>query len=412
MIGKITRLYTDSYKGLSIESWMLALVMLINRSGSMVLPFLGVYMIDRLHFSIAQSGFVLSFFGIGSVAGSWIGGTITDKIGEYKVQVYSLLLSVPFFCMLPLFTTVISLAAMIFIQSMISEMFRPANSVAIIKYARPENITKSFSLNRMAVNLGFSIGPALGGILSAISYNFLFFSNAFASLIAGFVYIYFFRRRHLIFQLRRARKERSEDGNSNIHLQKSPYLDFKFMIFSILCTLFSICFFQFLNSLPLFYKDDLGLSQQTIGLLLGYSGIVIVLFEMGMVNVAERKFSIAQTMLYGTMLCALSYGIIGFNHHLSILILSITLLSLGEILILPFMSTVTALRAGQNNQGAYMGVNGISTSIAFIISPVLGAKLASIYGFNTLWIGSGILLLLVSIAFYFSVNWMNEKAES
>src|SRR5690606_25320587 len=229
---------------------------------------------------------------------------------------------------------VTSLAAMIFLQSMISEMFRPANSVAIIKYAKPENITKSFSLNRMAINLGFSICPALGGILSAISYNFLFFSNAFAALIAGLVYIYFFRRRHLIFQLRRARKERLEDGSSNIHSQKSPYWDFKFMIFSILCTLFSICFFQFLNSLPLFYKDDLGLSQQTIGLLLGYSGIVIVLFEMGMVNMAERKFTIAQTMLYGTMLCALSYGIIGFNHHLSILILSITLLSLGEILIL------------------------------------------------------------------------------
>src|SRR5690606_15067581 len=168
MIKKITRLYTHSYKGLSTESWMLALVMLINRSGSMVLPFLGVYMVDKLHFSIAQSGFVLSFFGIGSVAGSWIGGTITDKIGEYKVQAYSLLLSVPFFCMLPLFTTVTSLAAMIFLQSMISEMFRPANSVAIIKYAKPENITKSFSLNRMAINLGFSIGPALGGILSAI----------------------------------------------------------------------------------------------------------------------------------------------------------------------------------------------------------------------------------------------------
>ncbi|WP_218916229.1 MFS transporter [Pseudopedobacter saltans] len=410
MIGKIIRTYSESYKGLSKESWMLAIVMLINRSGSMVLPFLGVYMVDKLNFSIAQSGFVLSFFGIGAVVGSWLGGAITDKFDEYKVQAYSLFLSVPFFCALPLFTTVGSLALMIFLQSVVSEMFRPANSVAIIKYAKPENITKSFSLNRMAINLGFSIGPALGGILSAISYNFLFFSNAFAALIAGLVYVYFFRRRHLIFKRRATiRKNTVETFKGPVVKKNSPYRDFKFILFSLLCTLFSICFFQFLNSLPLFYKEDLGLSQQTIGLLLGYSGIVIVLFEMGMVNIAERKLSTAQTMLYGTILCALSYSLIGFNHHMVILVASVTLLSLGEILILPFMSTVTALRADKNNQGAYMGVNGISTSIAFIVSPVMGAKLASMFGFDALWIGSGLVLILVSIGFYFSVKGMERK---
>nr|WP_228439990.1 MFS transporter [Chryseobacterium phocaeense] len=182
---KLISVYTGSFKGLSEESWMLALVMLINRAGSMVLPFLGVYMTAHLHFSIENSGIVLSFFGIGSVLGSWLGGLITDKIGEYRVQSLSLLLSVPLFCMIPLFKTEVGLASIILIQSIVSETFRPANSVAITKYARPENITRAFSLNRMAVNLGFSIGPALGGILSAISYEFLFFTNALAALLAG-----------------------------------------------------------------------------------------------------------------------------------------------------------------------------------------------------------------------------------
>ncbi len=157
--------------------------------------FLGVYMTDHLHFSIENSGIVLSFFGIGSVIGSWLGGMITDKIGEYRVQSLSLLLSVPLFCMIPLFKTEIGLAGIILAQSIVSETFRPANSVAITKYAKPENITRAFSLNRMAVNLGFSIGPALGGILSAISYEFLFYSNALAALLAGFMYIWFFTGR-------------------------------------------------------------------------------------------------------------------------------------------------------------------------------------------------------------------------
>ena len=171
---------------------MLAAVMLINRAGSMVLPFLGVYMVDHLHFGIKESGMVLSFYGIGSVLGSWLGGLITDRVGEYKVQSTSLFLSVPLFCVLPLFTSIEGLATIILLQSIISEMFRPANSVAITKYAKSQNLTRAFSLNRMAVNLGFSIGPAMGGILSSISYDFLFYCNALGALLAGIVYVIFF----------------------------------------------------------------------------------------------------------------------------------------------------------------------------------------------------------------------------
>lgn len=188
---KILKIYIDSFSGLSKESWMLAIVMLINRAGSMVLPFLGVYMTDYLGFELETAGLVLSCYGIGSVLGSWLGGWVTDKIGEFKVQSISLLLSVPLFCLIPLFQSEIGLATIILLQSTVSEFFRPANSVAITKYAKPSNMTRSFSLNRMAVNLGFSIGPAMGGILSAISYDFLFYSNAFAALIAGIVYISF-----------------------------------------------------------------------------------------------------------------------------------------------------------------------------------------------------------------------------
>src|SRR5690349_15815532 len=102
---RFINIYVNSFRGLSTENWMLALVMLINRSGSMVLPFLGIYMTSHLGFSIQSAGIVLSFFGLGSVLGSWLGGLITDKIGEYKVQALSLFLSVPLFCMLPVFKT-------------------------------------------------------------------------------------------------------------------------------------------------------------------------------------------------------------------------------------------------------------------------------------------------------------------
>ncbi|WBV52436.1 MFS transporter [Chryseobacterium gambrini] len=408
---KLIHLYTNSFKGLSKESWMLALVMLINRAGSMVLPFLGVYMTDHLKFSIENTGVVLSFFGIGSVIGSWLGGFITDRIGEYRVQYLSLLLSVPLFCMIPLFKTEIGVATIILLQSIVSDSFRPANSVAITKYAKPENITRAFSLNRMAINLGFSIGPALGGILSAISYEFLFFSNAFTALVAGILYIVFFRKRNMLAKL----KARKVQEAIEIKKENSPYRDGKFLVYCFFCMLFSICFFQLFSTLTIFYKDTAHLSQQSIGYILGYSGFLVVLLEMGLVQVAEKYLSLAVTMLLGTFICGFAYAMLGFDYSIVTLVVSMSLLCVGEIWALPFMSTITALRSGKNNKGAYMGLNGISFSIAFIVTPTLGTFIAERFGFTILWIGTGVLATIIAIAFYYIVPWMigdRKHAES
>ncbi|WP_292010333.1 MFS transporter [Chryseobacterium sp.] len=404
---KLISIYTSSFKGLSKESWMLALVMLINRSGSMVLPFLGVYMTSQLGFDIKSSGVVLSFFGVGSVLGSWLGGQITDKIGEYRVQSLSLLLSVPLFCMIPFFKTEVGLAGIILAQSTISEAFRPANSVAITKYARPENITRAFSLNRMAVNLGFSIGPALGGILSGISYEFLFFSNALGALLAGLMYIWFFSKRNKLA----AGKKKKFTGKI-VEKENSPYKDGKFILYCIFCMLFSVCFFQLLNTLTIFYKDTAKLSQESIGFILGYSGFLIVLLEMGFVQIAEKYFSLALTLLLGTFICGFAYGMLAFDHSMITLIISMTLLCIGEIWVLPFMSTITALRSGNNNKGAYMGLNGIAFSISFIITPYLGTLIAENYGFSKLWIGTGVACTLIAIAFYFIIPWLLAEKKS
>ena len=384
---------------------MLSIVMLINRSGSMVLPFLGVYMTAHLKFSLENAGIVLSFYGIGSVFGSWLGGYLTDKFGEYYIQSWSLFLSAPIFLVIPLFDSVEMLAFLIFLQSTISDTFRPANSVAITKYARPENLTKAFSLNRMAINLGFSIGPALGGVLSGISYNFLFVVNFIGALSAGIIYVIFFRRRNKIFR----EKKKLTPQTIIKKTGKSPYKDVPFLLYSLLCTVFAVCFFQFFNTIPLFYKEVGKLSQSTIGFILGYSGFIIVLLEMPLVSIAERTMKISQILFWGILLCGISYLLLAFGNQIPLLILAMTILSVGEIWALPFMSTVTALRSENGNKGAYMGLNGIAFSLSFIVTPFLGTYVVSRFGFDSLWIGSFVVLALSAVLIYIVVKKMIHK---
>ena len=151
------------------------------------------------------------------------------------------------------------------------------------------------------------------------------------------------------------------------------------------------------------------MDQATIGYVLGYSGFIIVLLEMLVVNFADKYLTIAKTILYGALLCAIAYSILALNHHISILLLSITLLSVSEILVLPFMSTITALRSGKESQGAYMGLNGMSFSFSFIITPLLGTQIVHQLGFDTLWLGTGSILALSAIALYFVIRWMLPK---
>ncbi|VTQ02273.1 MDR family MFS transporter [Sphingobacterium daejeonense] len=402
----LLRLYINSYKGLSPAAWLLALVMLINRAGSMVIPFLGIYMSSELGFSKTQIGLVLGCFGLGSVCGSWLGGWLTDKFGNFKVQTWSLIMVIPLFLVLPQFRTFEGLAMMIFILTLVADIFRPANSVSVARYAKPENITRAYSLSRMAVNLGFSIGPALGGFLAKFSYNWIFYGNAIAAACAAIVFIYFFRNRKARTEVGQIKPSDQQTDDKPV---RNAYTDGLFIVFNVLCCLFSMAFFQLLSTLPLYYKEVHLLHSDQIGLLLGFSGLVIVLFEMVLVHVVEHRFSVRQIMLWGTAISGMSYLMLTGNFGIAWLFLAMFFLSTGEMLTLPFTATVAISRASRSNQGAYMGFNSLAFAAANIFSPFLGTYTAEHYGYNTLWTAAGLILILCGIGFYWIISKMKTE---
>lgn len=397
--------YVATYEGLSKESWMLSIVMLINRSGAMVMPFMGIYLHEELGYGLKEVGIALSTYGVGAIIGSWFGGWLCDRVGSFKTQLISLFACTPLYFVIPFFESLPSICVMLFVLSIAYETFRPANSVAITRYAKKENITRAFSLNRMAMNLGFSIGPAIGGFLAEYSFHLLFFINGVACIAAAIVFILFFRNR----------KARNEVIDAQIEggmkVVRSPYSDYQFIWFTLFCSFFAISFFQLLNTLPLFLENGVGLSKNGIGLVMGFSGLVIVLLEMPMVAAAERRLTITQIMVWGTVVTALSFFLYTVNQSLFVIYLAVTLLSIGEILVLPFMSTVTALRSGPENKGAYMGVNGISMGIGLIVSPYLGTMIASDYGFTVLWTGTFILLMITAVGYKYTISRMEEVSK-
>ena len=135
----------------------------------MVIPFMSLYLTSDLGFSLKHVGWTMSVFGLGSVIGAWLGGRLTDKIGYYPVVFWSLFLSGFMFISLQFIQSFIGFCIGIFLLMVVADTLRPAIYVALNAYSKPVNRTRSVTLIRLAINLGFSLGPAAGGIIIATS---------------------------------------------------------------------------------------------------------------------------------------------------------------------------------------------------------------------------------------------------
>ncbi|MCA1762050.1 MAG: MFS transporter [Flavobacteriales bacterium] len=373
--------YLKTYSGLTTGAWMLSLVMLINRTGSMVIPFLSIYLKSELNLGLDQVGIILGMHGLGSLAGVWIGGWLTDRVGSYIVQLVSLTLSGLGFLILMQLTTFPHLAIGFFAVTLAADTFRPANAAALTSYVKPENLTKAFSLNRMAINMGFALGPAIGGFLAATSYQLIFIADGATCILAALVFGLYFRR----FKTNVDSEDDQTLSPENNTAVKSPYRDKSFIIFCFYTFLFAGVFFQFLFTLPLFYREICLLSETYIGWILGFNGGVVFLLEMPIVHRAARIYRLKNLLFWGNLLCGLSFLVLGASSALVVLFLGMFLLSISEILVMPFLTTYTAQRGNKTTRGKYLGMHGMAYSLALIAAPLFGTFIIDQFGYHTLW---------------------------
>lgn len=405
--GKLLTALRAPYQGIDIKIWWLSLIMLINRTGAMVFPFLSIYLTRHLHFGELQTGWILSTYGIGSMVGTLFGGWFSDRFGKFKLQAFSLIFAGIGWIILSHITNYHTLLILVFFQTFISESFRPANSAAIASIARPENLTKSYSLNRMAINLGFSLGPALAGFLAAISYTFLFYVDGSSNILSGLIFLLIFKKELL------APIEKKEQMPSFHKIKHDgPLFDHQFLFFCFLIILFASVFFQLLFTLPLFYKDVYRLSDAWIGGLLAINGLIVFVSEMFLVHYLNNRVRHMYLILFGVLLVGLSYLFLNLFHGIPWLFLSVIVISYGEIFSMPFMMTYTSNKSNESNRGRYMAFYSLAYSISLIIAPFAGMRIIKYYGYTELWYLVFVLTVVQLIGFYFVMRRDSEQKES
>ena len=395
--------YIESFKGLSKEVWWLALITLINRAGTMVIPFLSIYLTEDLKLTLENVAWIMTAFGLGSFVGTWIGGKLTDKIGSYKVMVRSLLTTGFLFIALQFLNTFTSLCIGVFLVMLVADMFRPAMFVALSAYSKPENKTRSVTLIRLAINLGFSAGPAIGGlIITTMGYSGLFWVDGITCILATLVLI----------NVLNPKKSKVLDDVS-IKNPASAYSDKPFMIFFFAMMLFGIIFLQYFSTMPLYYRQTHTLSEIEIGLLLGANGLFIFLFEMPLIKWLENtKYTKSGLILFGAILTGLSFIILNFTNWSGILIIAMLLMTLGEMIAFPFSNAFAMQRAKRGNQGEYMALYAMSFSVASIFGHNAGLQTVAHLGFDNTWYIMTVLAVVCLILLFILKQYMKTHKEN
>ncbi len=393
MIKSVTSTVTNAFSGLSSTIWFLSLAMFINRCGTMVIIFMSVYATKQLNFSIKQAGTIMAMFGVGSLIGVFISGKLTDKIGYYKIMFVSLFVGGSLFLVLAQLNTFYPIAICTFFVSLFGDAFRPANMAAIAKFSKPENFTRSLSLNRLAVNLGFSVGPALGGLLAQHNYKNLFYADGFTCILAALVIAFFVK-------VKNNQTSKVIEDNHHNKVNISPFKDRPYMFFTFLGILYATAFFQMFSTMPIYYKDLHHLTEQKIGLLMAFNGISVAVIEMVLIYKIENKLKPLQFAMIGSALLMLNYLILLFAVNFAWLLFSMLLITISEMLAMPFMTTYMINRAGPERKGSYASVYSMTWSVAQIISPIIATQTIAIAGHNALWILFALLGLTVTLGMY------------
>lgn len=362
----------------------------------MVLAFMTLYC-HHIGFTMQQGGWVVAIYGLGSLAGAFAGGKISDRFGFYYTQFSSLLLGGVLFIVLGQMQSYMAICICTFFLSIVNEAFRPANTSAIAFYSTDKSRTQSFALNRLAINLGWGIGSALGGLLASINYNLLFWVDGFTNILAAFLLLAILPK----ISLNQQKKPQYSKPKHVEATATTPYRDKPFLIFLGLQVLFAICFFQLFTTVPLYFKEGLLLNEFLIGIVMSLNGLMIAVVEMVLVFKLEGRKAYLLLMSYGTMVMAISFLLlnISFVHGFSIALVFMFFITIAEMISMPFMNSYYIGRSTANNRGQYAALYTMAWSVAQVIGSSSGAQIVQAIGFFYLW------LIIAAISFIASIGY-------
>ena len=349
--------------------WFLLSIRIINALGfSIVLPFISVYLYSEQNVSMTLIGSI--FLGIAVVRAIMqiLGGSFADKFNRRKIMLIAsigrtlafIILALTILSNLPL--SLIGIA--ILLAYGFGSMFMPAADAMISDVVLPKDRIEAYGFQRVGFNVGWAIGPAIGGYLASLSYHLIFLIAAFFFAIA-IIIVYFFL----------------PDSYNNDSGSKFSFRDlnkiagnYAFLFYGFLALLVFSTITQIVTTLTVFSVEVVEISKVELGYLYTVNGVIIILFQIRTIRWL-RHMPLTSAMSLGAAISACSYLIVAASHNFLMLALAIVILTFGEIFFIPSGTTLTSNWAPESQKATYLGVYGVFQGLGRSIGPFYGGVL-------------------------------------
>ena len=259
--------------------------------------------------------------------------------------------------------------------------------MVVLTELAPAHLRKqAFALQRLAINLGMSVGPAVGGFLATRSFPAVFrwmptTLLAWAVLVAA------------RFAVTRTQPE------AGATLSAAALADgrLRYALLSVLPV--AMVFFQLESAIPLFLVHGLGLSTAVYGGIFTLNTLIIVTTEIPL-NALTAHWPARRTLAIGSAFAAAGISAFGLAHDTFGVMVSTVIFTIGEMILFPGMSAYAAEIAPADRRGEYMGLYTMTYSTAMALGPWVGTVVLEGAGPATLWSGTLVLGLCSAAAFW------------
>jgi predicted MFS family arabinose efflux permease len=373
-------------RGLPSDVWIIAITTLVNRAGVMALPFLVLYLTKYLHIPAAIAGASISVYGLGGLITAPLAGRIADRVGPFVVLRASLALSGVVLLLIPLAHSFATVLALTVIWAIVADAARPATMAALTDSSSPEMRKAAIAVNRLAVNLGMSIGPAVGGFIALYSFPLLFVVDGATSLVAAAVLTTLLWLRHRAGHPDAIHVTASADRPPVGSLFRASVVwhDRPALLFFATSFLLNIVFTQAEGAMPVYIVRDLHFRESFFGGLFVINTLMIVALEVPL-NIAMGRWPARPTVMLATALIAVGFGALGVAHGSLAIMATVVIWTFGEMIFFPTSGAYVAELAPDGKRGEYMGAFSSSFSLALIIGPWAGTALLDHFGGPVTW---------------------------
>jgi len=405
-----------SLKNIDKRLYPLMLGWLINSLGfGAIVPFMTVYFNTIRDVPMTTIAFFFLAAAIGRTVAQSVGGAVSDKIGRKGLMVWSQLSRAVIFMFAGIAiakgSAVWALAGIILSQYWLSSFFQPVASAMIADILPPKERSNGYALMRMAGNIGWGTGPAIGGFLFDVSYQSLFYFTSLTFLVAGLFVLFTIKETVDPTARPTGTKVRARESRGFGAMAAAFKRDKVFLFFCVVALLLFLTWGQFVSTLSVFMKKGIGMSSTQIGWIYAFNAGLVIIFQYFITQWTKKKNHFI-LMMIGSLFFVFSYAFMGWINSFGMMLFVMVFITFGEMFAGPSGNTIASNMAKRGQYGKYQGIYSSISTLGWSLGPFIGGIMMDLIpNMKIFWLTMSSFGLLAFFGFLYLYYKKGEHAE-